>query len=213
MKKNLLAAILVFGFGSSALAAAPDSSGKITIDGTVDAVFSISKATAGEGTLAETVTFSAADLGNNTNSIKAVPVTFRLRSNAPYSLTASYTGTSTSDVGPEDIGFAITQAVATGALTVSEADRTATTNTVDTITTQFEKTHTGTGDDSAAFGTAVLATLDTVNELLSGGRISNKGGFSNPNNALDVTAEVAMLPQFFTAGDFNYVVTLTVTNQ
>ncbi|HET9449284.1 MAG TPA: hypothetical protein VFO83_00290, partial [Aggregicoccus sp.] len=122
MKKNLLAAVLVFGFGSTALAAAPDTSGTITIDGTVDAVFSISKATAGEGTLAETVTFTGADLGDNTNTIKAVPVTFRLRSNAPYSLTASYTGSTTSDATAADIGFAITQAVATGALTVSQAD-------------------------------------------------------------------------------------------
>ena len=213
IKNNLVGAILVFGFASSAVAADLPTQGTITVTGNVAPTFSITSADAADGALAETVTFSPTDLAvTDSGAFATHDVTFRLRSNANYKVTATVNKASgTSDVGPEDIGFAITSAAATGSLTDQQASRGAT-NTVDTIATEYVKTHGLTGTSSSDLGTAHLGTLATSQQLLNGPRISAKGGYNNPNNALDVTAEVAMLPQFFTAGDFNYVVTLTVAN-
>lgn len=217
MKKNLLAAVLVFGFGSSALAA---DTGEVKVHGKINSMFSIefdsTTSTIGSnatpsGALDYTIDFSTLLNDTSLTGIQREKVKFKLRSNAAYGLYAvrqDGTPTTASDVAPSDIGFAITSVDETGSLVAAGA----------VTDNPFDKANDAvTVTDGAVTFVKTLADLDAGSTatngntmVLEGGRISNKGGFNNPNNAIIVESEFAMLPQFFQGGDFEYTVHFTV---
>jgi hypothetical protein len=59
--------------------------------------------------------------------------------------------------------------------------------------------------------TGTLATIDDA-AIVTGSRISNKGNFADTENFLSGTVQFSMAPQFFTAAEFEYVVTLTIAS-
>lgn len=209
MKNTLLTAAvtLAFGFASSALAAPTSNTGSITINGSVGKMVALSTGT--DGVFGnQTVSFNATTntlvMDTADTAITAPAIPFRMRSNTGYELVASVaTGSghsSSSDVLPADINITFADAVATGAKVLPSASRT------DTSTL-------GAGSTLASISTTNTTTGVTSPSkvILTGGRISNKGGPQSADNALGSSATVSIKPQFFTADvTFEYVVTLTM---
>jgi hypothetical protein len=209
MKNNILAAAvaLSFGFATAALAAPTSNTGSITITGSVGKMVALS--TGADGAFGnQTVAFNATTntlvMDDADTAVVAPAVPFRMRSNTGYELVASVaTGaghSASSDVLPADINITFADAAATGAKVMPNASR------VDTSTLPA-------GSTLASISTTNTTTNVTspTKVVLTGSRISNKGGPQSNDNALSSSATVSIKPQFFTANvNFEYVVTLTM---
>ena len=239
MKNNLLAAVLVFGFGSSALAAPPNpaNEGTVNVKGSVSSTVSIAfdsaditnagtgatganaAGTAAGSALQYTLDFKdVASTGTGADSVRSAVVNFLLRSNAGYSLNVQQVNpAATSGVLPSDIGFAILSAEGTGALVEGGTGRkTSASSPVDIIDPAFDQDNAsaaavvnGEGNFEGDLGDITAAPKKVLSSTT---RISNRGSFNSPNNALKVATQFAILPQYFaTTTAFDYQVKFTVT--
>ena len=201
----------------------------ITFNGSVPETYSITDGSNADLALVDS-TFTGT-IGQNT-LIQATKV-IRLRSNDVYKLSAhvgslSSIGTGVATVASTaneasaiqigDIGFGISAVTATGASVVK--------TTVDEVTSRTDTiaVTADTGPDfnyassAAAAGRMIThpfpATLHDITaaavQILGGDRISASGDNSSTDNFLGVTLTFGYLPQYFTPGNFTFVVTLTM---
>jgi hypothetical protein len=151
--------------------------------------------------------------GNNVNTYAGGTVQLMLRSNAAYTLTAQVTATSGLTGGPgqiadTDIGFGLANLANSGVLVFGDPA------TNSTIAGGFGNDPSAAGknaDDVPNFATT-LNDISAATPVLSGPRISNKGGMGSPNNGLLVDTIYAIGPQLFEpTGSFSATVTYTIS--
>lgn len=202
MKKIL--GVVAFAVSTAAFAAPPSDKGTITIKGTVPEMLSISSAT--ETILAGVIDFTAELAADTTGAKIAETIPFRLRSNVAYALVASVKDNSAvgNDVLPADIGIAVADATGSGTKVMGTSGAPASrTDTAATLAT-------GTLAD---FPTTVAGDVSGDLQILSGTRISAKGGTNSPDNFLGSSITASIVPQFFAPNlAFEYVMTLTMVS-
>lgn len=198
-------------------AAFAQSTGSITIGGSIPQAISITSSS--DGAVSSTVTLGALTATNNATLAQTAPVIVRLRSNQKYKLTASATFTNSgagaddggASISPGDIGFGIIALNASGSRVAA--------GHTDSITTKFDYRSTGfsgltvnNGLTPFVAGThGTLADLATGSQIIQGSRISTKGNLNTQDNFLQLTFGSAALPQYFSpTSGFQAVVTFTV---
>lgn len=191
MNKNLVGAVVMFGFASSALAAPPLTE-SITVKGTTSEVVAMKVTTA-----IKEYDFSAQLASATTDAaLQSTPFDFEVRSNVPYKLTATVVDNSAAgnEVAPADIQYTFSDLTGSGA--------------------KVAGANGGTRTDAVAVKSGTLVDMTGAGKtVVTGDRISNKGSFSDATNALTGSVSFSLAPQFFAPGvDFNYVVTLTVAS-
>jgi hypothetical protein len=196
--------------------------------GTVPTTFSITDNTSGNSTLAGTLgAFSTLSVGTGSSlvSSNATPLTFRLRSNAAYKISAAVTSmtgmtdgtssgasTTAQAIKTGDIGFGFTTAIDQTGLSVVGGGTSP--SRTDSIVSGYDVTS---GWASLSNGhtpsfTKTLHDIYSGTQILSGSRISSNGDNTSDDNFLVITLGVATLPQFFTPAVFTGVVTLTIAS-
>jgi hypothetical protein len=207
----------------SALAAAAafaQTSGTITINGSIPDSISITDNTASNAALTATTTLGTLVAANNsTLATLAVPVGVRIRSNKQFKLNAVAVFTNAgfgSDDGGQaitasDIGFGITAKNVAGANVVTARGLDSIDTRFDYITTTFGSltvTNGRTPFNGTTHGT--LNEIGTSTQLMQGNRISKLGNIQSDDNFMLLSFNVATLPQYFspTTG-FSAVITLT----
>jgi hypothetical protein len=146
-------------------------------------------------------------------------VQFRLRDNSTtgYHLTAQLTtftvtpGGGTDPIASGDIGVGITS-IALGSAVITPRTDTIATGFGYNPTTSPPVTNGLTPYKGAASGSARLSDLAVSRTILSGPRIATTQGTGSNNNCLTVTMTFGVLPQYFTPGTLNAVITLTIAN-
>jgi hypothetical protein len=201
-------------------ASSVSSSGTATFGGTVPTTFNISNIN--NGSLSGAFgSFGTLVVGNGMLNTPS-PVVFRLRSNAPYILTAQVgalvgisdgeadTGSSTT-IKTGDIGFGFTAAIDQSGGSVAGGGAAPT--RVDTIAPGFDMRG---GWPSASGGRTPVFTKTLHDiygqdvQILNGPQISAKGDNSSDDNFITITVGIATLPQYWNAGAFRGVVTFTI---
>ncbi|MBF5043137.1 hypothetical protein FGE12_12130 [Aggregicoccus sp. 17bor-14] len=225
MKNNLIAAVLVFGFASSAMAApASSDTGKVTINAHVSSSVSLSfdSMTSGvtggpaNGKLDHTIDFKDVAATTAATSLKTEDVVMRLRSNTPYVLQAVASVTSdggasgANALGLDDIGFGITDVGNTSANLVD----TTTDHTTDATTYKYDPSSADVSTGEVAFTHTLQDLQAAAVDVAQGGRISKGGNVKSDNNYITVTTRYSILPQFFepTTSDFVAVVNFTLAS-
>jgi hypothetical protein len=201
---------------------AQGTSGTGTFGGTVPTTFSI--ANTSNGSLATALgTFSTLTIGRNVLSTPT-PLSFRLRSNAAYKLTAQVGSlVGITDGGPSgvsttlqaiktgDIGFGFTTAVDRSGLSVVGGGTSPT--RTDSIVNGFDVIA-GWPSVTTGHTPAFTKTLHDIyaadTQIMSGDRISASGDNSSGDNFLTVTVGIATLPQYMAPGDFSGTVMFTI---
>jgi len=200
-----------------AAAAVAQTTGTITINGTIPQAVSIT--TAAGAALSSTVSLGALTAANSSTLATVGPIDVYIRSNQQYKLNAIATFTNAgagaddggSPIAASDIGFGITAKDAAGAHVAS--------GHTDTITTKFDYTTTAmtalpvtNGMTPFVAGTnGTISDLAASTQIAQGSRVSAKGNIQTTTNYLHFAIGAATLPQYFspTTG-FQSVVTLTV---
>jgi hypothetical protein len=225
MKSVLLSLILVV----AALTILPvdafaQSSGTVNITGRIDKAaamrwwtFSAINSETGtnapatqNGALDFTLDVSDVAAGNNNNTYAGGTVQLMLRSNTTYNLNAQVTSSSgfgsaaAGDAELADIGFGIGGLTNSGAKVFGDPAGSATPNPVFLNDPGAAAKD---ADEEPIFG----STLDDIaasTQVLSGPRISNRGGIGSPNNGMLVDCAYAIGPQFYSVAP---AVSATVT--
>jgi len=229
MKKMLAVCLAVVGTSALAQVSATPSTGTILITGTTAPAVSLkfdsdntagltqtgaSGSNVGAGNqLDYTLNFGAVSEGN-IGTLETAYINLALRSNVSYTVTGSLAGAN-AYVTPADIGFAITNVNSGGANVVTPR--------ADTVSGSFQQAAGANAVVNGATGDVTYTT--TLNDIggsaviLTGNRISQRGSFVSPNNALIVQTEFTLLPQLFgydpvvlANNTFNYTLTLTMTS-
>jgi hypothetical protein len=194
--------------------------------GSIPATFAITDNTGSNATLAGTFgDFGALTVGKAGMLNTATPLAFRLRSNAPYKLSAqvgslvgmvdgtkSVPGIADQAIQTGDIGFGFTATVVQTGLSVSGGGTVP--SRTDTIVDGFD-VHAGwptvSNGDTPAFKKTLNDIFTASTPILSGPRISTCGDNSSSDNFLVVTVGLATLPQYLTpATTFSGTVTFTI---
>jgi hypothetical protein len=195
------------------------SSGTATLSGTVPTTFNISNTS--NGSLSGAFgPFGTMVVGNGMLSAPS-PVLFRLRSNAPYILTAQVgalegisdgmAGTNSSTIKTADIGFGFTASIEQSGSSVVGGGATPT--RMDTIAPGFDMRGgwpSPSGGNTPVFTKTLHDIYGQDVQILSGPRISAKGDNSSDDNFITITVGIAALPQYWNAGAFRGVVTFTI---
>lgn len=198
-------------------AAFAQTSGTITITGTIPQAVSITSVT--DAALSTTAVLGALTATNNSTLTQITPVIVRIRSNQQYKLTAisvfTNSGAGLDDGGqaitPADIGFGITAKDATGTKMA--------TGHTDTLTAKFDYTTTGFAalpvtDGLTPFVAGTNGTLNDIiasTQIIQGSRVSKLGNINTQENFLKLTFGAATLPQYFSPTTaFQALVTLTI---
>lgn len=153
--------------------------------------------------------------GNNLNSYAGGTVQMILRSNAAYDLTAEVTTNTgfgvlaAGDVVLSDVGFGVAGLANSGAGTKVFGNP-AVDGTVSGTFASNPALASKDVDDEPIFANT-LADVAAPTTIVSGPRISNRGGVNSPNNGLLVNTTLAFGPLFFTPVDpFSATVTFTL---
>ena len=200
--------------------------GTVSIDGTVGIALKLSfwdatviGSTSGNNPHAQdellAYTMNVGEVGpSNTNNYEGGRVRIALRSNDPdpYLLDAQITAQSgfgssaNGEIELSDIGFGIAEVVCNG----SNCQESNTTNSFPgaPATAPVLKSH---GVPMFAHHLGELATAPPATTVLRGDRISLRGSFSSPSNALLVATEYAIGPQMWAPTTFSATVTYTLT--
>jgi hypothetical protein len=199
--------------GLTAATMLAQTSGSITINGSIPSAVSITNASG--AAISTTVSLGALTAANNNTLASITPVDVYVRSNQQYKLSASTTftnsGAGTPDGGDSiaatDVGFGITAKDATGALVTSTYSDTITTK-FNYITTPFSALSVTNGTTPFVAGTnGTLADIGSSTQVIQGSRVSQRGKIQTTTNSV----KYATLPQYFTpTTGFQAVVTLTV---
>ena len=193
------------------------STGTASFGGTVPTAFNISSVN--NGSLSGAFgTFGTMSIGNGALNTPS-PVVFRLRSNAPYIVTAQVgslvgisddaAGTANTNIKTGDIGFGFTAAIDQSGKSVvgGAAGR------VDTIAPGFDVRNgwpSASGGQAPAFSKTLHDIYGQSVQILRGPRISAGGDNSSEDNFITVTIGIAALPQYWNSGSFSGVVTFTI---
>lgn len=229
MKKMLAVCLAVVGTSALAQIVATPSTGTVTIQGTTAPAVSLKFDSADTSALTQTGSSGVNNgVGNqldyvlnfgdvsdgNTGTLQTAYINLGLRSNVTYTVTGVVAGANPY-VTPADIGFAITNINSTGVQVVNPR--------VDTIGGTFGQAPGANAVVNVATGdVAYTTTLNNIGggaTLLQGDRISQRGSFISPTNAILVQTEFTLLPQLFgydpvvlANNQFSYVLTLTMTS-
>jgi len=217
---------VAIGLALPAISLAQGTSGSGSYSGTIPTTFSITNTSNASlaGTLGNFTTLTIA--GNNT-LVAPTALTFRMRSNAAYKLTAngsvtsgitdgeaSAPGTTAQGIKTGDIGIGFTAAVDQSGASVVGGGNTPT--RTDTFASGFDVTG-GWPTVSNGHTPSFTKTLHDINgsdvQILSGDRISASGNNGSDDNFLSVTVGLATLPQYLTPGPFSGSVTFTISAQ
>ncbi len=195
------------------------SIGTATFGGTVPTTFNITNVN--NGSLSGAFgTFGTMTIGNGTLKSPS-PVVFRLRSNAPYVLTAEVGGlvgisddvanTANSSIKTGDIGFGFTAAIDQGGKFVVGGGATPT--RTDTIAPGFDMRNgwpSVSGGQTPVFTKTLHDIYGQNVQILNGPRISAGGDNSSDDNFITITVGIAALPQYWNNGTFSGTVTFTI---
>ena len=171
---------------------------------------------------ASTLQFGTLTVPTGSNTIITKSLSFRLRSNAAYVLSANATisgagiedgtaatttGTTAQTLKTSDVAFGLSSTIdATGASVVGTR--------TDAIQTGYNITSSAPTVSSGRMSITGKSLHDiyggTPVPILSGNRISASGDNSSSDNFIVVTASLATLPQYLTAGSFSGVITFTL---
>jgi hypothetical protein len=204
------------------IALAQGTTGTGTFGGTIPTTFSISNTS--NGSLAGSLgTFNTLTIGQGVLS-SPTPLTFRVRSNAGYKLTAQVGSLVGITDGPPSAVSTTLQAIKTGDIGIgftSSIDRSglsvvgggASPTRTDTIVPGFDVTAgwpSVTGGHTPAFNRTLHDIFASDTQVLSGDRISASGDNSSSDNFLLLTVGVSTLPQYLTPAAFSGTVTFTI---
>ena len=208
--------IVILG-GLTATAMLAQTSGSITINGSIPSAVSITSASG--AAITTTVSLGALTAANNNTLAVTTPVDVYVRSNQQYKLSASTTFTNNGAATPNggdpiaatDIGFGITARDASGTLVSTTYSDTITTS-FDYTTKPFSGLTVTNGTSPFLAGTnATLADIASSTQIIQGSRVSQRGNIQTNSNFVKYSFGAATLPQYFTpTTGFQAVVTLTV---
>jgi hypothetical protein len=151
--------------------------------------------------------------GTNPNNYAGGTVQLMLRSNASYTLTAQVTaqaglGGPPGTIADTDIGFGLANLANSGVMVFADPAAGS------AFAGGFGNDPSGAAkdaDDVPIFATS-LNDISAATTVLTGPRISNKGGMGSPNNGLWVDTIYAIGPQMYTpSGAFTATVTYTIS--
>jgi hypothetical protein len=220
-------ASLTILFGVTAVVASAQTSGTVTVNGSVaksaairwwsyTALNSETGANAPNTQNSPLVfTLSLGDVSPaNTNNYAGGKVKMILRSNAAYAVSAQVTASSgfgaaaSGDITLSDIGFGLANLANSGALVIADPAGSS------VIAGSFGNDPSGAAknaDGVPTFATSLNNVSAAATQVLSGPRISKGGSVDSPNNGLLVDTIYAVGPQFFTPTTFSATVTYTIT--
>lgn len=166
---------------------APPTTGTITIKASVSKAASLRSVT--DGNLNETLDFENVAPSADENDVNK-EVTFRLRSNAGYTLGMSRTADSPSDelLDSSDVAMQVVAGSRSGGSVISS------------------------GSDSVDFtGTKLSDVAPAGEQLMSGTAISAQGNSTSADNFITATLKFSIKKEYYTAGqNFNYPLTVTI---
>ena len=215
----MLTAAMISIVATHAVSSSLSSSGTATFGGTVPTSFSISNTS--NGSLSGAFgPFGTMVVGSGMLSTPS-PVVFRLRSNAPYILTAQVgtlegisdgiAGADNSTIKTGDIGFGFTAPIDQSGGSILGGGPTPT--RTDTIAPGFDMRGgwpSASGGHTPVFTKTLHDIYGQDVQILNGPRISAKGDNSSDDNFITITIGIAALPQYWNAGAFRGVVTFTI---
>jgi len=205
---------------------AQSNSGTGSYSGTVPTTFTISNTSNGSlsGVLGN---FGTLSMTNSSTLSTPTALTFRMRSNAAYKLTAnasvtsgitdgtaSAAGTTAQAIKTGDIGFGFTAAINQGGASVVGGGETPT--RTDTIVSGYDASSgwaSVTDGHTPSFSKTLHDIYGNDVQILSGDRISASGDNTSDDNFLTLTVGIATLPQYLTPGAFSGTVTFTIGAQ
>ncbi len=149
--------------------------------------------------------------GNNLTTYTGGTAQIVLRSNAPYTLSASvasagFGAVAAGDLALSDVGFGVSGLANSGAKVFGDPA----TGTVVTAGFDDDPSAAPKDVDEEPIFSASLFDVGGGLQVLSGPRISNRGGINSPNNGLLVDTRYAVGPQFYTPVD-PFAATVTYT--
>jgi len=216
---------LVIVLSTAAVVASAQTSGTVTVNGTVAKSASIrwwsfTALNAEAGTNAPNTqnspllfTLSVGDVSpSNTNSYAGGKVKVVMRTNAAYALSAQVTassgfGAASGDLRLADVGFGLANLANSGALVFGDPA----TNSVFAGSFGNDPSSAAKNADGIPSFATSLNNVSAATQVLSGPRISKAGSVDSPNNGLLVDTIYAIGPQFFTPTTFSATVTYTIT--
>lgn len=221
----LMAAAFFLLATQSARAQVTDS-GTVTMSGSVAAAFRISSGGAATVTGATVtgdafntrplaVTLAFGDVGPaNTNSIVSATVPVQIRSNAAYKVVAQMTSNTfdsadTDAIQATDVGFGITNLRAAGdgaGLTTTAVSG----STIAATIAHDPVSEVVTSGLRASFP-STLSSVSASTQVLSGPRLTKASQENKANNGLLFDTKIAIVPQYFSTGNFSATVTLTIS--
>jgi hypothetical protein len=221
VKLTCLVVVLV----TSALVASAQTSGTVTVSGSVAKSASIrwwsftalnSEAGANAPAAQNSPLSFTLTLGDvsatNANNYAGGKVKVILRTNAAYAVSAQVTassgfGAALGDLRLADVGFGLANLVNSGALVFGDPA----TNSVFAGSFGNDPSAAAKNADGVPTFTTSLNNISASTQVLSGPRISKGGSVSSPNNGLLVDTIYAIGPQFFTPTAFSATITYTIT--
>ncbi len=213
--KQLLILTLLFSFAATELYA--QNTGTVVVRGRVakaaalrwwtytpiNAEAGINAPNLANGPLAFDINLDDVAAGNSLVGYGGGEVEMILRSNTAYTLDAQVTSSSgfglvgDGDLALSDVGFGMSSLANSGAKVFLDP---AAGSTIAAGFNADPATAGKDGDDEPIF-TRTLSDVSASTQVLSGPRISNRGGIGSPNNGLMVTSSYAVGPQFYTPVD------------
>ena len=155
------------------------------------------------GALDFTLDVSDVAAGNNNDTYAGGTVQLMLRSNTAFNLNAQVTASSgwgtaaAGDAALTDVGFGIGGLANSGAKVFGDPA------TGSTITAAFANDPGAAAKDADGepIFSSTLGDIAASTQVLTGPRISNRGGIGSPNNGMLVDCTYAIGPQFYTPAD------------
>ena len=226
IKQLVKLASLVVVVSVTAVVASAQTSGTVTINGTVNKSASIrwwaytalnsevgaNSPNTQNSPLAFTLTLGDVS-PTNLNSYAGGRVKMILRSNTAYVVSAQVTASSgfggaAGDIALTDIGFGVGNLANSGVLVSGDPAGGS------TVAGSFGNDPSAAAKDAdgvPVFPTSLNNVAAAATQVLSGPRISKAGSVSSPNNGLWVDTVYAVGPQYFTPTAFSATVTYTIT--
>jgi|GEM_PF-1280922 len=227
IKQLLKLASITVVFGVTAVGASAQTSGTVTVNGSVAKSAAIrwwsytalnSETGANSPNTQNSPLLFTLSLGDvsptNTNTYAGGRVKMILRSNASYVVSAQVTTQSgfgsaaNGDITLSDIGFGLGNLTNSGVLVIGDP---AANSTIAGSFGNDPSAAAKNGDGVPSFTTSLNSVSAGSTQVLSGPRISKAGSVSSPNNGLLVDTVYAVGPQFFTPTTFSATVTYTIT--
>ncbi|MCA9752234.1 MAG: hypothetical protein R3B81_05750 [bacterium] len=141
--------------------------------------------------------------GNNLDSYTGGAVQMMIRSNAPFNLTAQVTASSgfgsvaAGDIALTDVGFGLSGLTNSGPKVFGDPA----TNSVVSPGFSADPAVASKDVDEEPIFSATIDDLSGGVQIISGPRVSNRGGVGSPNNGMLIDTSYAIGPQFYSPTD------------